>query len=85
MAKKGQYKANASARSKYQRKYNSSPEQKKNRAARNKARRNALRQGKVHKGDGKDIDHKDGNPTNNSKKNVRVMSRKKNRSRNNNK
>lgn len=58
MAKKGQTKATATARSKQQRKYNSSPEQKKKRAMRNKARRQAIKKGQVRKGDGKDVDHK---------------------------
>lgn len=61
------------------RKYQSSPEDKKNRAARNRARLLAIKQGKVSKGDGKDIDHRDGNPQNNSPSNVRVTSRKLNR------
>ena len=61
------------------RKYQSSPEDKKNRAARNRARLLAIKQGKVSKGDGKDIDHADGNPQNNSPSNVRVTSRKLNR------
>lgn len=39
-------------------KYNSKPEQKKNRAARNKARAMMAAKGKVRKGDGKDIAHK---------------------------
>jgi len=58
VAKKGEFKSNAKADSVRQRKYNSQPEQKKNRAARNQARREALRKGQVHKGDGKDVDHK---------------------------
>ena len=37
--------------------------------------------GRVRKGDGKDVDHKDRNPENNSKKNLRVESKKTNRSR----
>jgi len=37
--------------------YQSTPEQKKNRAQRNKARRLMIREGKAHKGDGKDVDH----------------------------
>ena len=61
------------------RKYQSSPEDKKNRAARNRARLLAIKEGKVSKGDGKDIDHRDGNPQNNSPSNVRVTSRKLNR------
>lgn len=82
MPKKGQTKATATKRSKQQRKYNSSPEQKKNRAARNKARRAAEKAGKVKKGDGKDVDHKKPLRSGGSKsvKNTRVRSRKANRS-----
>jgi len=64
----------------YDLKYQASPEQKKNRAARNKARRQLLREGRVSKGDGMDVDHKDGNPKNNSRSNWKVMSSSKNRS-----
>ena len=61
------------------REYGGRPEQLKRRAARNKARRAAMAAGKVHKGDGKDIHHKDNNPRNNSKGNLKVVSRSKNR------
>jgi hypothetical protein len=61
------------------REYHSKPEQKKRRAGRNNARRKAERDGKVEKGDGKDIDHKDHNPLNNSSKNTRVRDRSENR------
>ena len=61
--------------------YHSKPEQKKNRASRNTARRKAAASGRVSKGDGKDVDHKDGNPRNNSKKNLRVVSKSVNRRR----
>jgi len=81
MPKKGELKAGATKRSKQQRKYNSSPQQKKNRAARNKARQQALKKGTVKKGDNKDIDHKkklkDGGS--NSTSNRRVRSRSANR------
>lgn len=60
--------------------YQGTPEQKKRRASRNKARREAIRSGKAHKGDGKDVDHIDSNPMNNSKGNKRVISKSKNRS-----
>jgi len=39
-------------------KYQASPEQKKNRAARNAARAKLMKAGKVRKGDGKDVAHK---------------------------
>jgi hypothetical protein len=61
------------------RKYQSSTKSKKDRASRNKVRRKLMAQGRVRKGDGKDIDHKDGNPRNNSRKNLRVTSRSYNR------
>jgi hypothetical protein len=52
---------------------------KKDRASRNNVRRKALKEGRVTKGDGKDVHHVDGNPRNNSKKNLRVVSRSANR------
>ncbi len=60
--------------------YHSSPEQKKKRASRNAARAEMEKKGKVSKGDGKDVDHKNGNPKNNSKSNLRVQSKSANRS-----
>jgi len=79
MPKRGQLKASASARSKQQRKYNSSPTQKKRRAQRNAARRKMEKAGRVRKGDGKDVEHKDKNTANNSSRNIVVRSRSKNR------
>ncbi len=61
-------------------KYHKQPKYKKDRAARNKARRKALKEGKVKKGGSFDVHHKDKNPKNNSKKNLVVIHRKKNRS-----
>jgi hypothetical protein len=60
--------------------YHGSETQKKRRAARNKARRRLNREGRTHKGDGKDVDHKDHNPMNNSSSNIRVRDRSANRS-----
>jgi hypothetical protein len=60
--------------------FHGTPEQKKRRAARNKARRHLERDGRVSKGDGKDVDHKDHNPLNNSSSNIRVRDRSANRS-----
>tara|TARA_R100001163_G_C5032580_1_gene172416 strand:- start:492 stop:719 length:228 start_codon:yes stop_codon:yes gene_type:complete len=60
--------------------YHSSPEQKKRRAARNKIRREMLREGRVRKGSAIDIHHIDGNPSNNSRSNVVLQHRSKNRS-----
>lgn len=85
MAKKGQYKANATADSVRQRKYNSSEEQKTRRAQRNAARRDMEAKGKVSKGDGKDVDHKAHKARgklNNSSSNLRVMDRSANRAKN---
>lgn len=60
--------------------YQGTEEQKKRRAKRNAARRSAMKDGKVRKGDGKDVNHKDGNPNNNSKSNLQVQSKSANRS-----
>jgi len=81
MPKKGETSANATADSKRQRKYNSSPKAKKERAARNTARRQAAKSGKVKKGDGKEIDHKTPlrNGGSNATSNTRVRSAKANR------
>ena len=62
--------------------YHGKPEQIKRRAKRVTARRKLARQGRVRKGDGKDVDHKDGNPMNNSEKNLRVQEKSTNRSNN---
>jgi len=60
--------------------YQSKPKQKKNRAGRNKARRSLARAKKVRKGDGKDVHHKDGNPRNSTRSNLKVTPKSKNRS-----
>lgn len=52
---------------------------KKDRAARNAARNAAIKAGKVRKGDGKEIDHINHNPRDNSPSNLRVVSKKTNR------
>ena len=59
--------------------FHAKPEQKKNRASRNAARRSMIAAGRVRKGDGKDVDHRDGNPRNNRAGNLSVMSRSANR------
>jgi hypothetical protein len=59
--------------------YHSTKEQRKKRSRRNIARRWAERKGLVHKGDGKDVDHKNGNPMDNSPGNLRVRDRGANR------
>ena len=55
-------------------KYHSSPRMKAERGIRNRNRRKAERGGVVRKGDGKHIDHRDGNVWNNSSGNLRVTS-----------
>ncbi len=52
---------------------------KKDRAARNKARALMEKKGRVKKGDGKEVDHINFNPRNNSESNLRVVSKKTNR------
>ena len=82
MPAKGQFKAGATADSIRQRKYNSKPSSKKDRASRNAARKEAVKQGKASKGEGRDVDHKNMNPRDNSKGNLRVQSKSTNRARN---
>ena len=60
--------------------YHSRPEQIKKRASRNAARRAAVKSGKVKKGDNLDVHHKNGNPLDNSKSNLRAIHKSKNRS-----
>jgi len=63
--------------------YQSRPDQKKRRAARNRARRAAVKKYGAAALRGKDIDHRNGNPMDNKPSNLRVMSRRTNRGRNN--
>ena len=60
------------------RNYHSKPKQKKRRAARNTARKRVLNGRKS----SLDVDHKDRNPRNNSRSNLRLVSKSRNRSRN---
>ena len=59
--------------------YHKKPSQKKARASRNAARSKMAKVGKVRKGDGKEVDHKNGNPRDNRRKNLKVTSRRVNR------
>lgn len=61
-------------------KYHSKPEQREKNNARKRARYALEKGGVVSKGDGKDIDHKDGNPKNNKRSNLKVTSKAANRS-----
>lgn len=60
--------------------FQGTPEQRKKNDSRKAARRKMEAAGKVSKGDGKDVDHKNGNPKDNSSKNLRVVSKSTNRS-----
>lgn len=62
------------------RNYHGKPEQRKRRSSRTTARYHAEKSGRASKGDGKDLHHKDGNPMNNSRKNLKLTSKKSNRS-----
>ena len=62
--------------------YHSRPEQRANRSARNKARRIAVKKYGKKALAGKDVDHKDRNPKNNARSNLRIQSKSQNRSRN---
>ena len=72
-------------RAKRLKKYNAQPEQRARRSARTNERNKRIRKGQLAVGDGKDIDHKDGNPLNNSPSNISITSIEFNRGRNNNK
>ncbi len=82
MAKKGEFKKGAKPDSVRQRKYNSSPTQKKRRAERNASRAKMVKAGKARKGDGKDVDHKNHKTSDKSSGNLRMMSKSKNRAKN---
>ena len=60
--------------------YQGTAAQKKRRAGRNAARRKMIASGKARKGDGKDVAHKDNNPKNNKSKNLKMQSKRLNRS-----
>jgi hypothetical protein len=59
--------------------YGGTPEQIKRRSSRNKARRFMEKKGRVHKGDGKEVDHKNHDATDNSPDNLRVRDKSANR------
>ena len=60
-------------------KFQSSAKARAERSARTVARKQANASGRTHKGDGKEIDHINSNPTDNRSSNLRVVSRKTNR------
>jgi hypothetical protein len=61
-------------------KYDKSPKRKAANNARKRARYKLEKEGKVKKGDGKDVIHKNGNPTDNRRSNLGVQKSSKNRS-----
>jgi hypothetical protein len=63
-----------------QKRYNSKPEQIKKRESRNKARRQMIKAGRAHKGDGKDVAHRNGNALDDRLSNYSLQSKHKNRS-----
>ena len=60
--------------------YHGKPAQRKRRSNRVLSRRKMIAAGKAKKGDGKDVHHKDRNPGNKSMKNMKSVSKHKNRS-----
>ena len=60
--------------------YQGTPEQLKRRASRNAARAKMMKAGKAAKGDGKDVNHKNGNPKVNKLSNLENIAKSKNRS-----
>lgn len=61
-------------------KYDKSPKRMADNRARKKARSLLEKSGAAKRGDGKDVDHKNGNPRDNSSKNLRSVGRATNRS-----
>lgn len=59
--------------------YHAKPEQIKRRASRNKARAYMMKNGRAHKGDGKEVDHRNHNPLDNSSDNIRMRDKRANR------
>lgn len=62
--------------------YHSRPEQIERRSSRNKARRKLVKYNGKSAVKGKDVDHRDRNPMNNSRKNLRIQYKSTNRSNN---
>lgn len=60
------------------RRWKSSAEELKKQRNRNRNRRKAMKNGSVSKGDGKHIDHKDGNALNNKSSNLQIIPAKEN-------
>lgn len=82
MPAKGYRKPGAKEASVKKRAFNAKPEQKKRRAERNASRRKMVEAGKAHKGDGKDVDHRNHNTKDQSASNLKMMDKSKNRAKN---
>jgi hypothetical protein len=82
MPAKGYRKPGAKEASVKKRAFNAQPEQKKRRAERNASRRKMVEAGKAHKGDGKDVDHRNHNTKDQSASNLKMMDKSKNRAKN---
>jgi hypothetical protein len=70
--------ANPADKAKYMKKYNATEQHKDERASRGRARYHVEKRGVDVRG--KDVDHKNGNPLDNRRENLQVMSKKQNRS-----
>lgn len=70
--------ADPADKKRYMTKYNARPEQKENRASRGRARYALEKSGVDVRG--RDVDHRDGNPRNNARHNLAVISKSANRS-----
>lgn len=79
MPKKGDFKANAKPASVAKRAFNSTEKQKTRRAERNASRAKMVQAGKAHKGDGKDVDHRNHKTSDQSMSNLSMMDKSKNR------
>ena len=78
--KRWQTAAEVRAHRKAQAKYQKDPKEVEKRENRNQARYQMEKKGLVHKGDNKDVEHKNGNALDNDKSNWRIGSRHHNRS-----
>ena len=67
------------------REYHGKPEQVRNRSSRNKARRLMIKEGRVRKGDGREVDHKHplSKGGSNRRSNLKILSRRANRTKGN--
>lgn len=82
MPKKGDFKANAKPASVAKRAFNATEKQKTRRAERNASRAKMVQAGKAHKGDGKDVDHRNHKTSDQSMSNLSMMSKSANRAKN---